>query len=335
MKKFNVALAGCGWAGGVWLDYALTRDDVDVRLLIDINPESTKKMAEEKGLKCETATCVDAEQIKRLGVNLVFDTTIPDAHCSTVIAALRAGCDVFSEKPMSSSIESAREMVKVAKETGKTYSVLQNYRYNNVIRGYKELLSKDILGDLGTMETTFFINPNFSGFRAEMESPLILDMAIHSFDEARFLCGADAVSVYCQEYNPKWSHYKGDISAVAIFEMSNGVVLSYHGSWAAQGFGTSWNCDWRTVGANGTAVWTARTEPQAEIFENGESRIVKPSYKWDLDKGNSHDTCIKAMFDALIGGYDAETVCTDNIKSMEMVFGAIESSRTGKKVMLK
>jgi hypothetical protein len=40
------------------------------------------------------------------------------------------------------------------------------------------------------------------------------------------------------------------------------------------------------------------------------------------------------MFNALIGGYDTETVCTDNIKSIEMVFAAIESSRTGKKVML-
>ncbi|HHU78892.1 MAG TPA: gfo/Idh/MocA family oxidoreductase, partial [Clostridiales bacterium] len=34
MKKFKVAVVGCGWAAGVWVDYALTRDDVDIMLLV-------------------------------------------------------------------------------------------------------------------------------------------------------------------------------------------------------------------------------------------------------------------------------------------------------------
>ena len=41
-----------------------------------------------------------------------------------------------------------------------------------------------------------------------MESPLILDMAIHTFDQARFITGADPVSVYCHEFNPPGSWYK-------------------------------------------------------------------------------------------------------------------------------
>ena len=40
------------------------------------------------------------------------------------------------------------------------------------------------------------------------------------------------------------------------------------------------------------------------------------------------------MFLALEEGRRAETDCRDNIKSMEMVFGAVESAKTGKKVLL-
>ena len=334
MKKFNVAVVGCGWASGVWIDYTATRDDVEFKLLVDINIDAAIKQRDGKNLTCEVAQKLEEETIKRLGINLVFDTTIPDAHFETVTTALRSGCDVFGEKPMSSSIESARKMVEVANKTGRTYSVMQNYRYNRGIRGYKELLSPEVIGNLGTLQAEFFLNPDFSGFRAEMESPLILDMAIHSFDEARFLSDADAVSVYCHEYNPSWSHYKGDISAAAIFEMSNGVVFTYHGSWVAQGFNTSWNCNWRAIGHNGTAIWNGGGESQAEIYKNGEIIKVEPKFTWDY-KAESHNACLAEMFKALSEGYAAETICTDNIKSMEMVFGAIESSRTGKKVMLK
>ncbi|HHY83332.1 MAG TPA: Gfo/Idh/MocA family oxidoreductase [Clostridiales bacterium] len=334
MKKFNVAVVGCGWAAGVWVDYALTRDDVEFKLLVDINIDAANELRKSKNLSCEVARKLDRDIIERLGVNLVFDTTIPDAHFETVTTALKAGCDVFGEKPMSSSLEQARKMVEIAKETGRTYSIMQNYRYNRGIRGFKELLSPEIIGDLGTLHADFFLNPNFSGFRAEMESPLILDMAIHSFDEARFLSGADAVSVYCHEYNPSWSYYKGDISAVVIFEMSNGAVFSYHGSWAAPGFNTSWNCNWRAVGSKGTALWNGGWESQAEVYRNGEFVRVEPKFTWDHTLENQ-PACLAAMFKALKEGYEAETICTDNIKSIEMVFAAIESSRTGKKVWLK
>ena len=35
-----------------------------------------------------------------------------------------------------------------------------------------------------------------------MDSPLVLDMAIHTFDQARFITGANPISVYCHEFNP-------------------------------------------------------------------------------------------------------------------------------------
>lgn len=57
-----------------------------------------------------------------------------------------------------------------------------------------------------------------------MDSPLILDMAIHQFDQARCMTGADALAVTCHEFNPAWSWYRHGAGASAIFEMT-GVHL--------------------------------------------------------------------------------------------------------------
>lgn len=92
-----------------------------------------------------------------------------------------------------------------------------------------------------------------------MDHPLIVDMAIHTFDQARFISGTDPISVYCHEYNPPGSWYKGNAAAICIFEMSDGSVFTYRGSWAAEGQNTSWESAWRVTGSEGTALWDALT----------------------------------------------------------------------------
>lgn len=52
-----------------------------------------------------------------------------------------------------------------------------------------------------------------------MDHALIIDTAIHTFDQAHFICGVDPVSVYCQEYNPLSFWYKRAASTIYIFEM--------------------------------------------------------------------------------------------------------------------
>ena len=47
-----------------------------------------------------------------------------------------------------------------------------------------------------------------------------------------------------------------------------------------------------------------------------------------------HHGCLDEMFGALLEGRRAETDCRDNIWSMAMVLGAMESSRSGQKVDL-
>ncbi|MGI6704742.1 MAG: Gfo/Idh/MocA family protein [Clostridia bacterium] len=339
MKRFRIALAGCGSMANQWVAYALTRDDAEIVALIDIVEENAKAMAERHGLSCGIYSDL-AEGIRQSGANLVFDVTVPDAHMQIVTTALKMGCDVLGEKPMASSMDEAREMVRTAEETGKSYAVMQNRRYLKQIRALRDFIVSGAIGQPGFINADFFLGPHFGGFRDVMDSPLILDMAIHTFDQARFITGADPVSVYCHEFNPAGSWYKGNASAVCIFEFSDGSVFCYRGSWCAEGAQTSWESSWRITGSKGTALWDGTNPPYGEVvvpsdekrFIN-EYRRLDAALNWKGQEG--HFGCFDEMFQALLEGRRAETDCRDNIKSMAMVFGALESARTGRKVSLK
>jgi predicted dehydrogenase len=47
-----------------------------------------------------------------------------------------------------------------------------------------------------------------------------------------------------------------------------------------------------------------------------------------------HAGCIRDFVRCVQTGATPETICTDNIKSLAMVFGAIESAESGQRVVL-
>ncbi|MBB6734767.1 Gfo/Idh/MocA family protein [Cohnella zeiphila] len=340
MEKFKVVSAGCGTIANEWMKNALSRTDMEIVALADIRKEAADSLAERYGLTCPTFTDV-ATAIAQTGADVVFDLTIPASHFSVCTTALKLGCSVFSEKPLAATMAEAQEMISQAEQSKKSFSVMQNRRYDPNIRAFRNLVQSGTIGRPGYIGADFFIGAHFDGFRAVMDSPLVLDMAIHTFDQARFITGTDPVSVYCHEFNPPGSWYKGNASAICIFEMSDGSVFCYRGSWCAEGAPTSWEASWRVTGERGTALWDGYTAPYAEIVASDEQENkfildyvrVESDYKWEGNLG--HAGCLDEMFAALKEGRPAETDCRDNINSIAMVLGAVESARTGRKVDLR
>ena len=334
----RVLIAGCGGMSQAWIEYAVKRADIEICGLVDVAIGRAEACRERYALAC--GAYADLEHaLHALKPDVVFDITVPEAHFGITSAALKAGCHVFGEKPMAADLDSARAAVRVAEETGKTYAVMQNRRYTKPIRAYKELLNDKCVGKLAVLNADFYVGAHFGGFRDLMDSPLVLDMAIHTFDMARFLCGGNAVSVYCHESTPPWSWYKGAANAVCVFEMDNGCVFSYRGSWCAEGCPTEWEAEWRAVGEHGSAVWKGADDIYAELVSDPRSnefiRPVKrvcPAWTWEGSSG--HEGCLDAMFAAILSNSMPETRCQDNIRSMEMVFGALESASTGRKVRI-
>ena len=330
----KIIIAGCGAMSDHWIEIAGSRDDCEIVALVDINTVAAETRKQKHSLSAKVYTNIE-EALKKESANLVFDITVPNAHFELVTAALRAGCNVFGEKPMSDSLENAEKMVTCANETSREYFVMQNRRYIPSLFAMKSFLQSRKLGDIGQLSANFQLGPHFGGFREDMDSPLIADMAIHTFDAARFITGKNAVSVYTHEFNPSWSWYKGNACAICIFEMEDGSVFDYRGSWCANGLITSWESEWRVVCAKGTVFWDGAEKLYYGLADGAEgvssaTEEIQPVQM----KFERHKACIYEMFDALKNGTRPQTDCRDNINSIKMVYKAIESARTKKKVML-
>lgn len=303
---------------------------------VDLRDGAAAAAADELELS-GVATGTDlAKLIADIRPDFVIDVTIPEAHRDVTVMALNAGVPVLGEKPMAHSMEAAREMIAASERSGKLYMVSQSRRYDARLQAFREQIATN-LGTVGILNADFYIGAHFGGFRDEMDSVLLLDMAIHSFDQARYLLGdADPVSVYCEEFNPSWSWYKGAASASALFEMAGGVRFTYRGSWCAEGLMSSWECDWRAVGANGTAKWDGTGAPVVQtVLESGgfhskmneaKTAEVQP----DVPGGIAGS--LRDFLHALKTGATPMGECHDNVKSLAMVFAAIESAKTGQRV---
>lgn len=339
-QQLKAVLVGCGAMSSTWLKVARQVEGLQLVGLVDIKEENALRQAKEYHLIDVVIGADLADMLVKIKPNIVFDCTIPEAHIDVVTTALQHGCHVLGEKPLADSLENARTMVKAAKKAGKLYAVIQNRRYDSNIRRLRRFINTGAIGPLTTVNCDFYIGAHFGGFRDRMRHVLLLDMAIHTFDAARLITGADPVSVYCREWNPSGSWYDHDASAVAIFEMTNGLVYTYRGSWCAEGLNTTWESDWRIIGEQGSIRWdgTGHIEAQAVAATGGffsDMRDLEiPAYN-PADHVGGHAGLIQEFVDSIRQGTIPETICTDNIKSLAMVFAAIESAETGKPVDIK
>lgn len=332
----KAVLVGCGAMSRTWLEAAARIDELEIVGLADLDLARAHAVAEQHHLPDAIRTCDLDALLATTRPDMVFDLVVPRARHEVVCAALAAGCHVLSEKPMAETLEQARDLIARAQRAGRLHVVVQNRRYLDKVRRIARVLAEGLIGELTSVHADFFLAPHFGGFREDMDHVLLLDMAIHAFDAMRCMSGTRARSVYCQEWNPAGSWFRGSSSAAAIFEMDDGVVFDYRGSWSAPGLGTSWECAWRFVGSRGSLLWDGHDELRAEVVDGPRTGLFDATRPIDVPAAEGriggHLGVLQDFVAAVRGGTVPETAGTDNIHSLAMTLGAIDSARSGRRV---
>jgi predicted dehydrogenase len=299
----RVVLAGAGSMGRAWLKTITAAPDVELVAVADIDLGAARSATAAAGHP-DLPVGADAVALAAAtGAHAVVDATVPEAHHPVTTAALFAG---------------------LAEVTGELFMVSQSRRWNPQLFALRAMAED--LGAIGTLTTEFFRAPRFGGFREEMAHPLLVDMAIHPFDSARFVLGAEPVAAYCEAYNPSWSWYDGAAAATAVFEMEGGIRYIYNGSWCSPGSETSWNGVWRVSGEKGTARWDGDTEPvlDADVQAAGRS----PSPYSDIAGA------LRVFAEALRTGSTPMGEVHENVLSLAMVEAAIRSADSRRRVLI-
>ena len=157
-------------------------------------------------------------------VDAVAIATPVRTHCELAEAALSAGKHVLVEKPMTHSVETAEELVALAKEKGLVCMVDHVFIYSPAIRKMKEIL------DSGQLGKVFFIDSvriNLGLFQHDVN--VVWDLAPHDIAIVYYLVGRLPRSVAAFG-----SVHAGEgIEDVAYvnLDFGDGLIANFHVNW--------------------------------------------------------------------------------------------------------
>jgi predicted dehydrogenase len=309
--------------GRAWLEAIRADPDVELTGLVDLDADLARTVAADPAVVtgADLATVIAAAR-----PDAMINVTVPEAHRSTTETALAAGLPVLCEKPLAPTVAEARAMVDASARNGRLLMVSQSRRYSPQVAAFRRLITR--IGPIGTVNCQFFKAPRFGGFREEMDNPLLLDMAIHQFDLARLLTGADPLTVGCDAYNPSWSWFAGNAAAEATFLLSDDTRFTFSGSWCAPGLETSWNGSWRVAGAAGTATWDGDHAPAAQLADG----TVLPAELGTEPEGIAGS--LAEFVRCVRTGESPDSAAARNIVSLAMVEAAVRSAAGGRRVTI-
>jgi predicted dehydrogenase len=136
-------------------------------------------------------------------VDVLIVTSVDSTHAGHIVAGLEAGCDVITEKPMTTDAGGCRRILDAVERTGRQVSVAFNYRFNPVHEMVRTLLADGAVGEIGSVHFEWLLDVRhgadyFRRWHRDRRSSggLLVHKAGHHFDLVNWWLGARPEEVY-------------------------------------------------------------------------------------------------------------------------------------------
>ena len=201
--KLGIGVIGAGGRG--WLSAHAHKPETGVRITAacDTNPKPLEKYRERYGNDV-FCTADYRELLRREDVGAVFVTSPDFLHEEHAIAALKAGKDVYLEKPMTITLRGCDRVLRTAAELGRKLYVGHNMRHMRFVQQMRELILDGAIGEVKAAWCRHFISYGgdayFKDWHAERakSTGLLLQKAAHDIDVIHWLCGGTTRQVVGQ-----------------------------------------------------------------------------------------------------------------------------------------
>ena len=127
-------------------------------------------------------------------VDVVVVNTPNAYHYDMTKAALEAGKHVVVEKPFTSTVAEAQQLIDLAEQQGQVLTVFQNRRWDSDFRTVQKVLAADVLGTVVEYEAHYdrfrnYIQPNTWKEDDGPGSGILYNLGSHMIDQALVLFG--------------------------------------------------------------------------------------------------------------------------------------------------
>ena len=199
MEKKRIAVIGCGNRGNGVVKRLLEAagEGLEIVSVFDPDPESVAICLENWQMPGARKAATYQEAIAAPGVDWVMVFSPNAFHCEHVTAAFAAGKNVFSEKPLATSIDDCQTMYDAWKKSGKLFATGFVLRYAPIYRKAKEILDSGTIGKLLSIAANENISPGHGGYIMsnwrrfkKFAGPHILEKCCHDLDLLIWFAGS-------------------------------------------------------------------------------------------------------------------------------------------------
>jgi predicted dehydrogenase len=177
------------------------REQCEMVALCDLNP-GRLKLARQRSLEFGAAIppgylAADFDRMLReTRPEVVIVTTIDGTHADYIVRALESGCDVITEKPMTTTPENCQRILDATARTGRRCRVAFNYRYSPARTQLKEMLAQGAIGEVLSVDFHWMLDTHHGAdyfrrwhSRKANSGGLMIHKATHHFDLVNWWLG--------------------------------------------------------------------------------------------------------------------------------------------------
>lgn len=327
--KLRVGVIGMG-VGRTHIRAYQSLPDVELLAVADVSEEARSRAQAEFAVPRVYGEY--QEMLEQPDIDAVSICTPDRLHAEQALAALDAGKHVLCEKPMTTSLEEASQVVRKVRETGLTFMMCHNYRFIPQFARLKEMadsgaVGRVFYGDSSYVQDLYFmqsLGPDY--WRVRDPQDFYLGGAVHNVDLMRWIIGEiEEVHAYSTHVMP---FYPIDDNYVSNFRFANGCigrVLLVLGSRLKDQF----MVDLNVYGGEGSL----RTVMQRNVIIHnsagldGEGARVIP-----VESANAHTLAV-AEFVACVREHRRPMIdVVEGARAVAVCLAAIESARTHRPV---
>lgn len=234
MKKYGIALIGCGCMGAAHLDDIYCKENVEIKCVCDLNEAHAKDFARKYG--AERTETDYRKAISAKDVDIVIIATYPRSHLEILTACIKNGKHALCEKPIAANLEDGEKIVRLVRENP-ACKVLVGYilRHNKTYQKVAEMIQSGAIGKPIVMRMTQ--NHHTMNWQKYLnlikDTSPIIDCGVHYIDVMHWVTGAEVTEVSgiglkTEPDVPEGKYNYGLMTA----KLSDGSIGYYEAGWS-------------------------------------------------------------------------------------------------------